>query len=258
LRGEAGAFYDREYSGSEYASFARAEAHHHYPEVKAFIEQFGLHGARCLEIGCGRGALQDLVKDYTGTDISESVRPFLRKPFVRCTATQLPFEADSFDAAWSIAVLEHVDDPERALGEIRRVLKPGGLLFLSPAWQCRSWAADGYPVRPYGDFDWRGKLVKASIPLRDSVLWRSMFIIPRRASRRLSHSIQRRPTAFRFRRLTPNYQTYWMADSDAVSAMDPHEAIMWFTSRGDECLNYPTTMRQFLVRTGPLIFRIRK
>src|SRR3546814_11978920 len=45
------------------------------------------------------------------------------------------------------------------------------------------------------------------------------------------------PTRLRYRRLTPNYEKYWMSDSDAVNAIDSHEAMLWFLSRGDECLN---------------------
>jgi ubiquinone/menaquinone biosynthesis C-methylase UbiE len=59
---------------------------------------------------------------------AESGRPVR---FVRGSAEDLPFEDDSFDWAVSIAVLCTASDPERALAEIARVLKPGGaLLFL--------------------------------------------------------------------------------------------------------------------------------
>ena len=45
-------------------------------------------------------------------------------------AGELPFENDSVDGVISIAVLEHVTDPERLLAETARVLVPGGRLFL--------------------------------------------------------------------------------------------------------------------------------
>ena len=46
-----------------------------------------------------------------------------------CDAQQIPFEARTFDGVVAQAVLEHVADPERAVDEIWRVLKPGGLVY---------------------------------------------------------------------------------------------------------------------------------
>lgn len=44
-------------------------------------------------------------------------------------ATRLPYEADSFDAVVIANALHVMPEPEKALAEIRRVLKPGGLLL---------------------------------------------------------------------------------------------------------------------------------
>lgn len=49
---------------------------------------------------------------------------------VRGSADGLPFRDNSFDAVVSFAVFEHLRDPDRSLAEIRRVLRPGGLLLL--------------------------------------------------------------------------------------------------------------------------------
>ncbi len=54
---------------------------------------------------------------------------------------------------------------------MRRVLKPGGMLFLLVAWNCPTWLADGFDVRPYEDFTLLGKLVKASIGFRSTILF---------------------------------------------------------------------------------------
>lgn len=251
-------FYDRQYSGLQYAPPSTAKEHGGCRGLEQFIRDHGLANKRCLEIGCGRGAFQDLVTDYTGVDISDAVRQYLHKPFFQTSATELPFENNSFDAAWSIWVLEHVPAAEKALTEIRRVLRPGGMLLLCPAWQCRSWAARGYPVRPYGDFGLRGKLIKASVPLRDSVVYRSLSIFPKRMMRLCRWAATRRPMPFHYKKLKPNYEIFWMSDSDAVNSMDPYEAIVWFISRGDQCLTYPTLRPQFFVRTGAIVFRINK
>jgi ubiquinone/menaquinone biosynthesis C-methylase UbiE len=251
-------FYERGYSTGQYGLPQAPENHPSYGALKEFVQRYNLHDKQCLEIGCGRGAFQNLVSDYTGVDIAEAVRPFLQKPFFACSATQLPFPDNRFDAIWTVAVLEHVPDPERALCEMRRVLRPNGLLYLAPAWQCRPWAAQGYPVRPYSDFGLTGKIVKASIPVRDSVLFRAASLFPQRMTRLLGRFINRGPTHFRYRRLTPNYSRFWTSDSDACNSMDPYEAVVWFVSRGDVCLSYPTWWSQFFVRTGAIVFQIGK
>lgn len=44
---------------------------------------------------------------------------------------ELPYESDSFDAVVSVSVLEHIKDIDKAVSEIKRVLKPGGISVLS-------------------------------------------------------------------------------------------------------------------------------
>jgi len=251
-------FYDRQYSEERYATAQKPEEHSIHNELKNFIDTYQLKGKRCLEIGCGRGAFQDLVSDYTGVDISAFVKKYIYKPFCQCSATDLPFRDCSFDAIWTYAVLEHVPEPEKSLREIRRVLRHDGLLFLSPAWQCRPWAAEGYPVRPYRDFRLKGKLIKASIPIRNSVWFRSLYVFPRRLLRSIDAFLTGKRLNFKYKKLAPNYDYFWMSDSDAVNSMDPYEAVLWFVSRGDTCISYPTWIAKLLVRTGPIIFRIQK
>lgn len=223
-----------------------------YRRIVDFVETYNLRQAKVLEVGAGTGKLQDVVDDYTGLDISASSRRHFHKPFLQASATAIPVPDESFDAVWTINVLEHVPHPEHALREIRRVLRHGGYLYLSPAWQCRPWAAEGYQVRPWSEFGLRGKLIKASIPIRDSVAFRLIYTAPIRAIRFPAQFLGE--TRFRYRLLAPNYQTWWQPDSDALNSIDPYEAIIWFTSRGDRCLNYPSHPRQLAVRTGSLIF----
>ena len=53
--------------------------------------------------------------------------------FARADGTKLPFPSGSFDLVLSHAVIEHVAAPDEYLHEARRVLKPGGFLFLQTA-----------------------------------------------------------------------------------------------------------------------------
>jgi ubiquinone/menaquinone biosynthesis C-methylase UbiE len=222
--------------------------------VEQFVRSFRLERAKVLDVGSGTGYLQDVVDDYTGFDIAKTVAYHYHKPFVAGTATAMPFEDDMFDVAWSIWVLEHIPNPEAALREIRRVVKSGGYLYLQPAWDCKPWAAQGYEARPYSDFSLSGKIVKASIPLRQGYSFWFFSTVPVRLIRSLATA----PTRLHYRRLSPNYAEYWQADSDAVNTLDSAEMAQWFESRGDSCLNcLPTRWRIFQAGI-PLIIRVNK
>lgn len=51
--------------------------------------------------------------------------------YVPFTAADLPFEPESFDLIYSVSVLEHVDEPEKAVAEMKRCLSPGGVMIHS-------------------------------------------------------------------------------------------------------------------------------
>jgi ubiquinone/menaquinone biosynthesis C-methylase UbiE len=54
-----------------------------------------------------------------------------RASFVACAAESLPFADSSFACASAVAVLEHLDDDEAAVTELARVLRPGGLVWVT-------------------------------------------------------------------------------------------------------------------------------
>jgi SAM-dependent methyltransferase len=224
--------------------------------VSEFVEHFNLAKKPVLEIGSGRGYLQDVAENYTGLDISPSVLRFYHKKFVVGTATALPFPDESFDGAWSIWVFEHVPNPEQAFRELRRVVRNNGVIFLSPAWNVPAWMAQGYSVRPYSDFGPLGKLVKATIPFRSLSHLRTAGILSVRLSRKIV--VRLGPTKLRYERLKPNYEEYWGPDSDAINSIDSYEGALWFLSRGDECLNCGDSPVFLPMGDAPLIIRIHK
>jgi SAM-dependent methyltransferase len=98
---------------------------------------------RGLEIGAGTGYFslnllrQGILSDVTCTDVSAGMLETLSVSAERlhldvdtavCDAENLPFENNTFDVVFGHAVLHHIPDLERAFGEFRRVLKPGGLV----------------------------------------------------------------------------------------------------------------------------------
>ena len=233
-----------------------AQAAHIDEQVSSFAAKYGLAKGAVLDIGSGRGYLQDIVENYTGLDISSSVGRFYHKKFVLGSATSMPFPDNTFDGVWTIWVLEHVPNPEQALLETRRVMKNNAVLFLEPAWDCKPWAAQGYDVRPYSDFRWKGKLVKASIAVRASAPYRAAARIPDRMVRGMAAWFG--PTRLHYRRLEPNWKDYWEADSDAVNSIDRYEVMLWFRSRGDECLSCEGSSGMPWMTSLPLIVRVHK
>jgi len=61
-----------------------------------------------------------------------------RCAFVRADAMSLLFRDRYFDACFSFNAFEHIPDPRRAFAEIARVLRPGGVAYISmdPIWTC--------------------------------------------------------------------------------------------------------------------------
>lgn len=89
-----------------------------------------------LDVGTGIGANLTALSSgaqCVGSDISFSALSRAKRlgPVTVADGAQLPFRSGTFGSALCTEVLEHVDDPSAVLGEIARVLRPGGLLFVT-------------------------------------------------------------------------------------------------------------------------------
>lgn len=98
-------------------------------------------GSPVLDAGCGNGDFSNFLAglgyQVTGVDVSGTVtrRNRYTYPHIRFSVASLdeglPFDHESFAAAWSSEVMEHLFDIHTALAELNRVLQPGGVLVLT-------------------------------------------------------------------------------------------------------------------------------
>src|SRR3989338_2647216 len=100
-------------------------------------------GKKVLEIGCGGGTdILQFAKNgaiVTGIDLTQTAIQITKKrfdaynlkgTFIQADAENLPFEDNNFDFVYSLGVLHHTPDTERAIREAYRVLKPNGKILI--------------------------------------------------------------------------------------------------------------------------------
>ena len=110
---------------------------------------------RLLDVGCGTKRKQllvgDLVDEYVGLDHRDSLHD-QSSVDIFGTAYEIPEPDCSFDSILCTAVLEHLEEPELALREAFRVLKPGGhAIYTVPMfWHLHEEPRDFFRYTKYG------------------------------------------------------------------------------------------------------------
>jgi ubiquinone/menaquinone biosynthesis C-methylase UbiE len=116
---------------------------------------------RLIDCGCGPGSITVALAQAVapgvaiGIDFREDAlaqgrrlareREIANVAFQAATVYQLPYADGSFDAAFACAVLQHLAAPLAALRELRRVLKPGGVIGVADGSSTISFR---YPTNP--------------------------------------------------------------------------------------------------------------
>ncbi len=105
------------------------------------IREEDIRGQKMLDGGCGNGTLTYRLLEMgaghvTAIDLKPTPKQEVfdayrgRVEFLTASLLSLPFPDQTFDSVASTGVLQHTADPEKALAEMIRVLKPGGRLYL--------------------------------------------------------------------------------------------------------------------------------
>ncbi len=122
------------------------EDKHWFAHGRLLAQQLGIsentvRQKKCLDGGCANGTmtyqfLAGGAREVVGVDLSPIPKPRVFDEFgntvrfVKGSLIDLPFEDNSFDLVASTGVLQHTANPEKALSELIRVLKPGNTLYL--------------------------------------------------------------------------------------------------------------------------------
>ncbi|MDQ3205859.1 MAG: methyltransferase domain-containing protein [Pseudomonadota bacterium] len=122
---------------------------------------------RLLEVGSGVGAQTEILLrrfpelhatcvDFNQAQVDTARANLEKMPWLegryslqQADATDLPFEPRSFDSAFLCWVLEHVPAPARALSEVRRVLAPGSVVYVTEVMNA------SFLLDPYSPNVWR-------------------------------------------------------------------------------------------------------
>lgn len=113
-----------------------------------------LKDKKVLDIGCGAGKFLKRCPDhFQGVDIDAGLVEICRQQNLQaqcCSALELPFEANTFEAVHAAQLIEHFAPTEAAsfLKEVQRVLRPQGVLYLTTPGVRNVWNTFSH-IRPY-------------------------------------------------------------------------------------------------------------
>lgn len=137
------------------------------PKKLKLIEKYLQPDSVLLDVGCGDGShygkiLVKKVKEYYGVDISKKAIRHAQKYGIKArvldlSSAPLPYPDNFFDVVLCLDVLEHLFDPEFAGVEIRRVVRPKGIvLFTIPnvGWIYHRILMLGGIFYPFGTGNW--------------------------------------------------------------------------------------------------------
>ncbi len=125
--------------------------------IHFFLDHLHLNQEKILDVGCGTGCNLGLLRRYgspIGLDISQEALRFCQNKSQKHLVQSgqegdLPFRSESFSLVTVLDVLEHIEEDQKFLIEIRRVCKPGGLLLLTVPANRLLWSSHDVALHHY-------------------------------------------------------------------------------------------------------------
>jgi len=234
--------------------------------VKSYIDAYAADPhAVVVEIGCGLGHLHSCHGNWMGFEYSSTAVSLAKElhgnklNILDGDARKLPLESNTVDFLFSFAALEHIPEVEKAFSEIERILKPGGIAVIAPAWNCRAWTVKKLEQRPYADLSISEKVGKYLIPLRNNLFFRMACSIPARLARESKLLFGRAPIPLDYKRLEPDFSLWdrfpHISDDDAFVSMDAHAALIYFASRKWQAISHPSFWKRISVRSSEIVVK---
>jgi SAM-dependent methyltransferase len=100
---------------------------HRHPILRSVLDAAPVLTGRLLDVGCGTKPYASVLKctEHCGIELQHSPNPKSRVDRFYDGLT-FPYGDQEFDSVLCTEVIEHCEDPQKIMGEIHRVLKPGG------------------------------------------------------------------------------------------------------------------------------------
>lgn len=207
---------------------------------KFIAENTDLKSSKVLDVGCGNGwssfFIAENAKEVIGLDLHADKYECPKRDnlsFIKGSAIRLPFKQETFDLVCVNECLEHITNPEEALKEFNRVLKPKGIIVIvgpnlySLGQSLRALFVYLWQVRPITSIFFRTKQTPKH-PFGNTLfevsyyLFRNFFLF-------IGIFLRKTP---KFEMRTPDLNPPFHADNDACYYLNVKDLTLFFQMRG--------------------------